>query len=579
MKLEGELKFENLVAMQRDFQQTLEKPRKRLALFKVVMILLATLLLFIIRPSFQPIDIAINIILVLIFALFMPVIMNQAAKRIVRKSGNMERLVPFTIDLTDEGIRVERESDRKQVSWKEIHQVTSDQDHIFLYYGERSAIIIPKNAVPSLDDLNKLLSTYAGNAMNRKKKKSGLTRKQRRIILASLGVGVVLLFGVNYYLMKPEYDVSRATSAVNDLFIHTDEENSENRIKDTTNQAQIDNAIKALERIEINEKRYEIYSLPMLGLYTLVGEAQKQLNEREGHHAPELTDDEKVPYTTNPDLSPMENLIENFPELQGTFDEIPWDMREKVLLPSLEDFPFYVEEVAIDHYQSSVNVSYAGEGNLFTSSVRYNEEGLSHRGEEVQLVNDTVGDLSEDQFSEDSVSVDWVDLENSKVLYSARLVSESDAANEEVISLANAMIANEGNTYSNSLVAYTPNETDIVLKNDELLENKSELEDFIAVAGTNSESHIRIVKWKPGQGVIIYDLQSRYDQNQDVGWIDVIPDLTYYEPLEDEVPDVFNQAPQQCGSMFKDSEEGFYKLYECRTNLEYRILPVVEDRT
>lgn len=120
---------------------------------------------------------------------------------------------------------------------------------------------------------------------------------------------------------------------------------------------------------------------------------------------------------------------------------------------------------------------------------------------------------------------------------------------------------------------YIPEEDDVIFKND-AMRNKEILDGFMEVSGKNNDSEIRVVKYEEN-GVILYQLKSRYDENADVGWIEVNPDLTYYEMQEDEVQDVFNNAPQQCATMSTDDVEGFYKLNECRTHWEYRLVPIV----
>lgn len=319
------------------------------------------------------------------------------------------------------------------------------------------------------------------------------------------------------------------------------------------------------------KQMFKFLSFFMLVILILSGCNTKSAEEDE------VKDNTKIEFTKNNDLAPMENLLENIPEIQDSFNEIPWDIQEKILLPSFDDIPFDVQEVRISYNdRPSVDVYYVGEGMSFTSSVWYYEEGLSQRDEEVQLKNDTIGELSDAESPEDSISVYWSDREKgSKLLYAARIVGEDDWAKDATIELANAMIANEEHTYFNQEEGYMQNETDIVLKNSNLLVNKDILEDFIEVAGKGNDSHIRIVKHVLGRGAIIYDLESRYDKNADQGWIEINPDMTYYKPLEDDFYDVFNQAAQQCGELSKDVEEGFYKLYECRTNWEYRLLPIV----
>lgn len=126
---------------------------------------------------------------------------------------------------------------------------------------------------------------------------------------------------------------------------------------------------------------------------------------------------------------------------------------------------------------------------------------------------------------------------------------------------------------------YIPEETDVVFKND-ALRNKDALENFIETAGANgkdNESQIRIVKYEP-EGVLIFNLQSRYDENANQAWIEVEPDLEYFDESKVISQDVFYNAPQQCWYMSKDMEQGFYKFHECRTNWEYHLFPIV-DRT
>ncbi|WP_080875478.1 hypothetical protein [Oceanobacillus timonensis] len=128
------------------------------------------------------------------------------------------------------------------------------------------------------------------------------------------------------------------------------------------------------------------------------------------------------------------------------------------------------------------------------------------------------------------------------------------------------------------LEEYVPNEDDVVYSNNEL-KNKDILELFMETAGENgqdNESEIRVVKDEGDQGVLIYDLKSGYDKSVDQAWIMVNTDLSHYRAADDEVQDVFN-TDQQCGYMSKDEIEGNYKLHECKTHWEYRLIPTVDD--
>ncbi|WP_188383200.1 hypothetical protein [Ornithinibacillus halotolerans] len=124
---------------------------------------------------------------------------------------------------------------------------------------------------------------------------------------------------------------------------------------------------------------------------------------------------------------------------------------------------------------------------------------------------------------------------------------------------------------------FIPKETDVVFK-DEALYNVEILEQFAENSGANgedNESQIRVVKYVP-EGVLIYELQSRYDENANQAWIDVTPDLTYFDESKLTVQEVFYNAPQQCSSVAKTVERGHYTFNECRTHWEFPLFPIVE---
>src|SRR5699024_5369563 len=122
-----------------------------------------------------------------------------------------------------------------------------------------------------------------------------------------------------------------------------------------------------------------------------------------------------------------------------------WDIQEKILLPSLDDIPFYIEDVSIEYSnRPSVDVYYAGEGKSFTSSIWYYEEGLSQIDDEVKLTNDIIGDFSDDSAT-NFIGIHWSDQEKgSQLLYGADLVSDEQGfTKEDIIKLGNAMIVSE----------------------------------------------------------------------------------------------------------------------------------------
>ncbi|ASK64025.1 hypothetical protein CFK37_18625 [Virgibacillus phasianinus] len=440
MHIKGELTYDNLVSLQKDFLNTSDKAKKRINILTITSAGIVFVLLFLIQPSFHPVQIAINLVLTFLFALLVPVIIRHNAVRGLKRDVHSKKLGPFSLHLTEEGIDVQREYSSKHVAWKEIQRVTADDANFFLYHVNQSAIIIPRNAVKSDTELIELLSTYVGESKIETKTGASYNRKPKRAVFSVLIIALVLLVGVHYYYIKPQNDVARAVQMVDDLFVEVDgksdsEKNDETpgKIKESTDQEQIDQTRKAIAKIDPDNGEHGGYSIAVLGLSLTVNDAQKQLDKREGN---------QISDGTNKDSS-----------------------------------------------------------------------------------TESKDDPLEEQDKEDT------------------------------------------------LIEFTPNEKDVILK-DNVLKNKDILEDFMKVAGENNESQIRVVKYVKSQGVIIYELKSRYDANADEGWISVDPDLSHYKPTENEVQDVFNNAPQQCGYMSKDKIEGYYKLNKCRTNWEYRLLPI-----
>ncbi|MCG3418203.1 hypothetical protein [Oceanobacillus jordanicus] len=191
----------------------------------------------------------------------------------------------------------------------------------------------------------------------------------------------------------------------------------------------------------------------------------------------------------------------------------------------------------------------------------------------------------QEQINEASEAIEEIDISDEERetiafvfgLRSAVLVAQNQLNERDVVPKSSKNTDSQDEQIEEDLPDYQPDENDVVLKNSEL-KNKDILEEFIKVAGENgknSTSEIRVVKVEGSQGVLIYDLKSMYDKNADQSWIRVRPDVSHYRALENEVQDVFNNAPQQCGYMSKDETEGFYKLFECRTHWEYRLLPTV----
>jgi len=175
----------------------------------------------------------------------------------------------------------------------------------------------------------------------------------------------------------------------------------------------------------------------------------------------------------------------------------------------------------------------------------------------------------------EKLDIEGKDLEDEDVveliiLYSAVHYAEIELAIREGRDVP------EGYEPEVELDEYVTEESDIYFDEGSLI-NQELLEEFIETAGENgndNESNIRIVRDEGKNGVILYDLQSRYDENADQRWIDVYPHLDYFNTASQKTQEVFNSAPQQCSSMSKEYD--FYMMNECRTHWEFPLIPVVD---
>ncbi|MFI8496855.1 hypothetical protein ACIGC1_29200 [Peribacillus butanolivorans] len=75
------------------------------------------------------------------------------------------------------------------------------------------------------------------------------------------------------------------------------------------------------------------------------------------------------------------------------------------------------------------------------------------------------------------------------------------------------------------------------------------------------------------RGVIIYDLTSKYDEKAKEGWIEVVPILTRFKQSQDNPISVM-ESREQCGSINRDEERGYYMLTECFHRWGYDLIPL-----
>ncbi|PAQ13558.1 hypothetical protein CD798_14185 [Bacillaceae bacterium SAOS 7] len=123
-------------------------------------------------------------------------------------------------------------------------------------------------------------------------------------------------------------------------------------------------------------------------------------------------------------------------------------------------------------------------------------------------------------------------------------------------------------------------EPDDVVQRQLSVENVERLDKFIEEAAEGKETHVRVIRMyertydhpNSPEGVIIYDLKSRYDNQAKVGWIEVTPNLSDFTPFEkSRVPTIENA--QQCSRIIRDEELGYYMLNECHDAWSYELFP------
>lgn len=72
--------------------------------------------------------------------------------------GEKAGFEPTELELLSSGILSTSPSIRTSVDWKLIRRVVTNDKHIYIYVSENSAVIIPKNAFRTADEIDKFLA-------------------------------------------------------------------------------------------------------------------------------------------------------------------------------------------------------------------------------------------------------------------------------------------------------------------------------------------------------------------------------------------------------------------------------------
>lgn len=275
MLIRGEWTLEDLIALPRNLARTSKKIKN---INMISLIICIVIVFFFIQPSINLFLIVYKSIIILIFANLATYFQELIVIWKFKKSDYENSLKSFEIRLNEEGIHIQRKDGVFQLSWTEIQRVTYDNNHYFLYRDNQSAIIIPRREVsPGVDFLSFLLTYIPQKRLDKK----SATRSNRKIMIIGLSIALIVLLILGYYFFKNDNNTVVAVQKVEALFV-TDEivEEGSSKIKDSTNQQQIDEALEAIYNIDVSgEKHGEDYVIVM-GLEVSVLIAQKQLNVR-----------------------------------------------------------------------------------------------------------------------------------------------------------------------------------------------------------------------------------------------------------------------------------------------------------
>ena len=238
-----------------------------------------------IRPTFNPVSNGFSIALMVFVALVTPALQERLLIWRMKRLDHAKELQPFEILLDEEGLHFRRKESERDIPWQEVKRISADGLRYFVYHDERAAIILPKQEIDREQDFVALVKKFLP------KEKVSLVpvvRPKRKTLIILVTIATIVLFGIQYFSFSQDERVKTATGKVSELFIQEKEdavkEEESSRIKPTTNQQQINEAMRAVQRIHGSNKLGE-HELAKRALEMSLLVAQHQLDEREGKTA------------------------------------------------------------------------------------------------------------------------------------------------------------------------------------------------------------------------------------------------------------------------------------------------------
>lgn len=313
MLIKGELKLEDLIALQKNHFRTSEKVIRRNRNAIIIAVIVMFILLFLLYPSLSPLMNAYKVIVITLVAILAPMLQEKVVVWKLKRTNYQKQLVSIEVDMHEKGIQLQREDTTKQFAWQDILRVTRDEYHYFIYVADQSAIILPDHAVHSKKEFVTFLSSHLDA---RKVKLEPAVRPRRKITVIFLLIALVVVLGLHYFYLGSAHNIAKATNQVQDLFVVEEgEENKPNessKIKPSTDQKQIDKAMMAVQKIDKDTDVTSERHLIAMGLEASILVAQNQLNQRENNEDADSSqeDDESLGADDNSEPYKLEEEID-----------------------------------------------------------------------------------------------------------------------------------------------------------------------------------------------------------------------------------------------------------------------------
>lgn len=288
MYIKGVLAKENIEALLKNVFITTGKFKNQLTNLSILAGAIIFIVLFMVKPSFQPVQLSIYVILAIFVAMSVSTIIQKVLIRKLNMEDFPNESESFILHITENGIHEKKEKGNMLLEWADIERVSSDEKNFFLYFNKGPIIIIPKDTTIPKAKVTEMLSTYVDPEKMESAPKAEKKRLKKRVISLGLLLVFVLLCVIQFLFIGSQDIIKTAKDEVNALFVEEDAAENWNvneeeayTIKDSVDWQQVkraEKAVNAIDTVDITDENY----LLIFALQMLVLEAEGQLEEREG---------------------------------------------------------------------------------------------------------------------------------------------------------------------------------------------------------------------------------------------------------------------------------------------------------